>query len=141
MVNVATGVTDGVNVFVAVGRVPVMVGVRLGVFDGISVFVGVKVLLGVKVMVGVKVLLGVWVIVAELAATWVWADEVLAAAAVLANAVKVAISFALGGRLMGMLNKRVRDDCEAMVSGLKDGIRFAIAMIGEYCAETCTLTR
>ena len=138
---VATGVEDGVSVFVAVGSVPVMVGVRVGVFDGIGVFVGVKVLVGVCVIVGVKVLVGVWVTVAELAATWVWAAEVLAAAMVLAIAVKVATSLVLGGLLMGMLNKRVREDCEVMVSGLKDGIKFAMAMIGEYCAETCTLTR
>lgn len=59
LVAVATGVADGVRVLVAVGRVPVIVGVKVGVFDGTGVLDGVKVLVGVCVIVGVKVLVGV----------------------------------------------------------------------------------
>ena len=40
-----------------------------------------------------------------------------------------------GVTLMGMLNKRVREDCEVIVSGLKEGIKFPMAMIGEYLPE------
>ena len=123
----------GVGVRVAVGGVPVTVGgfgvcVDVGVIgvfvgdDVIGVFVGVGPFVAVKTLVGVQAL----------------------AVRVEAYAVKVeaaAIKVPLGVTLMGMLNKRVRDDCEMIVSGLKDGIKFPMAMIGEYCACTCTLTR
>ena len=115
LVAVDKGVEDGTKVFVAVGGVPVTVGV-------IGVFVGVGPVVAVKTWVGVQAL----------------------AVKVEAYAVKVeaaATKVPLGVTLMGMLNKRVRDDCEMIVSGLKDGINFPMAMIGEYCACTCTLTR
>jgi len=64
---------------------------------------------GTGVFVGVKVLVGVWVTVADTPTNHV----------------------PLGVTLIGTVNRSVREDWDVMVRGLKDGIKFEMAMMGE----------